>query len=380
MALFTSWEYLLFLTFSVLFFYLVNIRWRSIVLAFTGIVFYLMHAGIYVLLIIFEARAYFLAKHKKKYFFIVSLLLSISILVFFKYRFLFFGFFPESTWIFPLGISFFTFEFIHYLVDAHSGKIENPNLKDHFAFIFFFPTIIAGPIKRYQQFVPQISSSEFSWDNILTGTFRIVIGFVKKIAIADTLALLSDSLSDMPFVMNASPVDIAIRLVAFSFKIYMDFSAYSDIALGSAALFGIYLPENFNWPYLARNIGDFWKRWHISLTSWFMDYVYKPLGGSRVILSLTLLNVLIVMVLSGLWHGAGWNFLVWGLYHGFLLAGYHLYKHSGLPDFPLWIAIPLTFIAVTLGWVFFMAPLDIAVVIFAKLWNGFLDFIIFLLS
>jgi len=147
----------------------------------------------------------------------------------------------------------------------------------------------------------------------------------------------------------------------------MDFSAYSDIALGSAALFGIYLPENFNWPYLSRNIADFWKRWHISLTSWFIDYIYKPLGGSRKIISITILNVFIVMSISGLWHGASWNFLIWGLYHAFFLALYHFYKRFNMPSFPRIISVPLTFIIVTLGWTFFLAPWDVALLILTKI-------------
>jgi len=325
-----------------------------------------MNAGWFIFLIIAEARAYFLVKSKKRSFFILSILISVGLLVYFKYRFLFFDLAKENV-IIPLAISFFTFEFIHYLVDGYQGKIENPNLRDHFAFIFFFPTMVAGPIKRYQEFVPQIYSSSFSLENLLNGSFRILMGLVKKIVLADTLALFSDQLLSVQYIITASPLDIFIRILAYSFKIYLDFSGYSDIALGSAALFGIYLPENFKWPYLARNIADFWRRWHISLTSWFMDYVYKPLGGSYVNAVVTILNVMIVMSLSGLWHGAAVNFIIWGLYHGILLALYHIYKSLKLPSFPSWIAIPLTFLAVSLGWIFFFARISIAKIIILKL-------------
>ncbi|OGN32168.1 MAG: hypothetical protein A3J01_01455 [Candidatus Yanofskybacteria bacterium RIFCSPLOWO2_02_FULL_45_18] len=371
MVIFTSWEYLAFLALSVIIFYSVKHSWRPFVLALTGIIFYTYHAGLYVFLIILEARAYFLAKYKTRYLFFISIIISATILVYFKYKQLFFGFVQWDAFLptaaIPLGISFFTFEFIHYLVDGSKGKIDNPTLKDHFAFIFFFPSMIAGPIKRYQQFVPQISNAVFSLDNVFNGTFRIIIGFFKKIVIADTLALFSASLTNPQFVSAADPLDITLRLLAFSFKIYMDFSAYSDIALGSAALFGIYLPENFNWPYLSRNIADFWKRWHISLTSWFIDYIYKPLGGSRKIISITILNVFIVMSISGLWHGASWNFLIWGLYHAFFLALYHFYKRFNMPSFPRIISVPLTFIIVTLGWTFFLAPWDVALLILTKI-------------
>ncbi|MEK6947776.1 MAG: MBOAT family O-acyltransferase [Nanoarchaeota archaeon] len=367
MVLFTSWEYIIFLVVSVILFYLLNVSMRPVILAVSGIIFYTYYAGLFVFLIIFEARAYFLAKYRKKYFFVLSIILSLSILFYFKYKFLFFNIPKPDTWILPLGISFFTFEFIHYLVDGYKNEIPNPNLKDHFAFIFFFPSMIAGPIKRYQNFVPQIQASKFSMDNILNGTVRIILGFFKKIVIADTLAMFTDNLISKDFVLSADYWTILLLLIAFSFKIYMDFSAYSDIALGSAALFGIYLPENFNWPYLSMNIADFWRRWHISLTSWFMDYVYKPLGGSRKGILFTLLNVIIVMFFSGLWHGAAWNFIAWGLYHGFFLAFYHLYKYHNLPKWPKFISIPITFIVVTLGWIFFLAPLNLAFEIFKKL-------------
>ncbi|HLC86018.1 MAG TPA: MBOAT family O-acyltransferase [Candidatus Nanoarchaeia archaeon] len=366
MVLFTSWEYIIFLVFSVIAFYIVKKNFRPIVLVLLGIIFYFYYANLYVLLIIFEARAYFLVRHRTKRLFLLSILISVGLLVYFKYRFLFFGLIKNNLAI-PLGISFFTFEFIHYIVDGYKGKIENPNLKDHFAFIFFFPSMVAGPIKRYQEFVPQIYSSVFSWDNVLSGTLRIVVGFVKKIVIADTLALFSDNLINTDFLASASPEQVAFRLLAFSFKIYMDFSGYTDIALGSAMLFGIKLPENFNWPYLARNIAQFWRRWHMTLTRWFIDYVYKPLGGSKKSILFTLLNVLLVMALSGLWHGAAWNFLIWGLYHGFFLMLYHLYKYFELPRIPAIISIPLTFIVVTLGWAFFLAPFPIAKVILLKL-------------
>lgn len=353
MVLFTSFGYLLFLALCVFLFYIVKKEHRSLILVTTGIIFYAYYAGWYFLLIFAEARAYFLAKYRNKYLFISSIIVSISILVYFKYNNLFLGSFHFPKYAAPLGISFFTFEFIHYLVDAYHGKIENPVLKDHLAFIFFFPTMLAGPIKRYQQFVPQILDSMFNWDNILLGSLRILIGFFKKIVLADTFALIAENLSNHGFILNAKPIDLALRLLAFGFQIYFDFSAYSDVALGSAKLFGIIIPENFNWPYLAENIADFWRRWHISLMSWFRDYVYKPLGGSREGIYITIFNVLIVMHISGLWHGSGLNFLLWGAYHGIFLAGHHIYKKIGLPTWPRLISTPITFLIVTLGWAFF---------------------------
>ncbi|MBI2671990.1 MBOAT family protein [Candidatus Woesearchaeota archaeon] len=353
MVLFTSFGYILFLAFCVFLFYIVKKEYRALILAATGMIFYAYYAGWYVLLIFAEARAYFLAKYKNRYLFIFSIIISIFLLVYFKYNNLLLGRFNFPKYAIPLGISFFTFEFIHYLVDAYKGKIENPVLKDHLAFVFFFPTMLAGPIKRYQEFVPQILTSVFHWDNILSGILRILIGFFKKIVLADTFAMLTGNLVYHEFILSAEPIDLALRLLAFGFQIYFDFSAYSDVALGSAKLFGIIIPENFNWPYLARNIADFWRRWHISLMSWFRDYLYKPLGGSREGIHITIFNVLIVMHISGLWHGSGLNFLLWGSYHGIFLALYQIYKKIGLPTWPRVISIPLTFLIVNLGWAFF---------------------------
>ncbi len=353
MVLFTNFEYILFLALCVFLFYKVKYEHRSLFLFTSGLIFYTYYAGWYFLLILAEARAYFLAKYKNKYFFVISIIISVSILAYFKNSSLLLpaDYFPQLA--IPLGISFFTFEFIHYLTDAHKGKIENPNLKDHLAFVFFFPTMLAGPIKRYQQFVPQILTSEFNLDNILAGILRILIGFFKKIVLADTLALLTENLVHREFILSLDPIDLALRLLAFGFQIYLDFSAYSDVALGSAKLFGITIPENFNWPYFARNAADFWRRWHISLMSWFRDYVYKPLGGSREGIFVTIVNILIIMHISGIWHGSGLNYLLWGSYHGIFLVIYHVYKKINLPEWPRIISIPLTFLIVNLGWAFF---------------------------
>ncbi len=353
MVLFTNVEYILFLSLCVFLFYIIKYEHRALLLAITGIIFYSYYAGWYVLLMLAEARAYFLAKYRNKYFFVLSIVLSVSFLAYFKYNNLLLGKFNFPKYTIPLGISFFTFEFIHYLVDAYQGKIENPDLKDHLAFVFFFPTMLAGPIKRYQEFVPQIKNSIFDWENILLGILRIVIGFFKKIVLADTFALFTENLSHHEFILNSYPIDLAFALLAFGFQIYFDFSAYSDVAIGSARLFGIIIPENFNWPYLAKNIADFWRRWHISLMSWFRDYLYKPLGGSREGIVITIFNVLIVMHISGLWHGSGLNFLLWGSYHGVFLAVYHIYKKIGLPTWPRLISTPITFVIVNLGWAFF---------------------------
>jgi len=227
----------------------------------------------------------------------------------------------------PLGISFFTFEFIHYAVDRYRGKTEAGSFAEYLAFILFFPTMVAGPIKRYQDFRPKLLSPSRAWsEDWQQGITRILSGLAKKFAIADFLTCLTDHLNRAD-IAQAKRWVLPIWLLAFGFKIYFDFSAYSDIAIGSARLFGIKVPENFDWPYLRTNIAEFWKHWHMSLYRWLVDYVFVPLGGSRVAQPRIYLNILITMFLSGLWHGAGLNFIVWGLWHGMLLVVHRWWKN-----------------------------------------------------
>jgi alginate O-acetyltransferase complex protein AlgI len=275
----------------------------------------------------------------------------------------------------PLAISFFTFEFVHYVVDARKGTLPPHRLEDFLAFMLFFPTMVAGPIKRFQDFQPQIARARASAADINDGITRIVVGLAKKIVVADTIAPLTTPLLSNAGVGEASSLQLLVALLAFAVKIYMDFSGYSDIAIGSARLFGIHVPENFAWPYLRRNVAQFWRHWHMSLTSWITDYVYKPLGGNRRGLALTAVNVVLAMAVSGLWHGAQWHFLAWGLYHGVLLALFRLWdggikplllaRAAVLRDGPFAHALAgagaaagtaLTFALVTLGWGLFVMP------------------------
>jgi alginate O-acetyltransferase complex protein AlgI len=215
----------------------------------------------------------------------------------------------------PLGISFFTFEFVHYLVDVRHGSPPIRRPADFLAFALFWPTMVAGPIKRYQQFVPSLHDALVrpTPPDATIGLARVAIGFTKKWA-ADNLT---------GWIEFAEPHFAAqtrgfrwLFVVALSFRILLDFSGYSDMAIGFARMMGIVVPENFNWPYLARTPIEFWQRWHISLSLWIRDYIYIPLGGNRFGLPRRILNALTAMALCGLWHGPDWNFVVWGLYHG----------------------------------------------------------------
>ncbi len=275
----------------------------------------------------------------------------------------------------PLGISFFTFEFLHYAWDRYRGKTETGTLGEYMAFILFFPTMVAGPIKRYQDFLPKLRAVSSEWlVDWHRGITRILTGLVKKFAIADLLTAYTNHLN-IADISVANRAILPLWLLAYGLKIYTDFSAYSDIAIGSARLFGIRVPENFDWPYLQTNITDFWRQWHMSLSSWLLDYIYIPLGGSRVSVPRICVNLLVTMFISGLWHGAGYNFILWGLLHGFMLAVHRWWRHR--PD-----AIPstsrvvhfgcglFTFVCVNLAWAFFCMDLRTALFFFTKLIRG----------
>lgn len=216
----------------------------------------------------------------------------------------------------PLGVSFFVFEFVHYLMEVRRGGEPIRSPLKFVLFSIFFPSLVAGPIKRYPQFIAALDegTQRFSIDDLSAGLGRIGLGFFKKVVIADNLTAMIEQYQPV-----FGELELGARWLIFTaiaFRILLDFSGYTDIAIGFARLLGVKLPENFAWPYLARNLQDFWQRWHISLSSWIRDYIYIPLGGSRHGNFRRVLNGLIAFALCGLWHGPAWNFVVWGIYHG----------------------------------------------------------------
>jgi alginate O-acetyltransferase complex protein AlgI len=275
----------------------------------------------------------------------------------------------------PLGISFFTFEFIHYAVDRYKGKAEKGGFWEYFAFILFFPTMVAGPIKRFQDFIPKLRGETASWaSDWERGITRILSGLAKKLGVADVMTAFTGNLHAATIQAAHRPA-LLLYLFAYGVQIYFDFSGYSDIAIGSARLIGIRVPENFDWPYLQENISKFWQHWHMSLTRWLIDYIYIPLGGSRVALPRIMANLLITFLVSGIWHGAGLNFIAWGLWHGLLLCILRLYRTlrpepilpPAIGRFAAWAA---TFCAVNLGWAFFCMDLPTATLFFRRLLVG----------
>jgi D-alanyl-lipoteichoic acid acyltransferase DltB (MBOAT superfamily) len=312
------------------------------------------------------------APGRRRLFLLLSVAVNLGLLGFFKYtNFLRDTALALAGWpagealaiVLPPGISFYTFQTMSYTIDVYRRQLAPARSFTRFLlFVSFFPQLVAGPIERAGHLLgqfEQVVRARFSADNFLTGARMIAWGIFKKVCVADPCARLVDG-------VYAAPADfdgwsVVVATYAFTLQIYFDFSAYSEIARGSARLLGVDLMRNFDQPYLARDISEFWRRWHISLSTWFRDYVYLPLGGSRGGRAATLRNLVVTMFLSGLWHGAAWNFVLWGLYHGALLLVHALVRGAGwwrrlgarLGRAGEALAWALTFQCVVFGWVLF---------------------------
>ncbi len=395
--LFNSLQYLVFLPTVFLLFWLLPHRARVPLLLVASYVFYMTWRPIYGLLILGLTVANWLlvnriekSADKKKVWVGVTVAVNLITLAVFKY--LNFGLDtikdglalagvnwhePHLHILLPLGISFFVFEFIHYAVEVYRGKPVVKSLIDFGLFASFFPTQIAGPIKRYQDFIPQLSiPAKFKWEYVDEGMQMILMGLGKKVLIADNLAMVVQAGFSHP--ENFSSLDLWLITYAFAFQIFFDFSGYTDIARGSAMLFGYKVPINFNLPYIAANVSEFWHRWHISLSTWLRDYLYIPMGGSRGGKWLNYKNLFLTMALGGLWHGAAMHYLAWGAYQGALLILHKEYSKglekvgiaSKLLSSKLYhiASVVITFHIVCLGWVLFRADdLNIAGKILLKL-------------
>jgi alginate O-acetyltransferase complex protein AlgI len=268
---------------------------------------------------------------------------------------------PGPNVILPLGVSFFTFTQIAYLVDCHKGLVRERSLTNYALFVTFFPHLIAGPVLHHKDMMPQFNRAwnlSPRWSNFSAGITIFAIGLAKKVLIGDSLAPFSAELFDS----KETPTLLFSWVYAFSYamQLYFDFSGYSDMAIGLARLFGIRMPLNFASPYKARDISDFWRRWHISLSVFLRDYLYIALGGNRHGSTRRYFNLFMTMFLGGLWHGAAWSFALWGALHGFYLILFHgwsaLRKKIGLPALPNVVAWGLTFLAVVIAWVYFRSP------------------------
>ena len=258
----------------------------------------------------------------------------------------------------PVGISFYTFQSMAYTIDVYRGNIKpERNLLVFASYVAFFPQLVAGPIERASNLIPQFYQQFMvNYDRIISGLRQILWGAFKKVVIADRLSVYVNAVYNN--ITDHTGLTLIIATVFFAFQIYCDFSGYSDIAIGTARIMGFDLMDNFRQPYFSRSVREFWRRWHISLSTWFRDYVYIPLGGNRVRFSRNLSNLMIVFVVSGLWHGANWTFLIWGTLHGLyivmevVIGRYVHFKRRVLTD---GMATVLTFVFVTVAWIFFRA-------------------------
>lgn len=331
----------------------------------------------------------------RKFISISNILLNLGILFFFKY----YNFFVDSftaafslvgidlhvqtlNIILPVGISFYTFQALSYSIDVYRRKIEPTNdMVAFFAYIGFFPLLVAGPIERATNLLPQFYKKRvFCYDQAADGLRQILWGLFKKIVIADNCASYVSMAFDNPQTQTGST--LLLGAIFFTFQIYGDFSGYSDIAIGTARLFGINAMRNFAFPYFSRDIAEFWRRWHISLTTWFRDYVYIPLGGSRGTKWQVIRNTLIIFTISGFWHGANWTFIAWGVFHALLFMPLILLNKNRkntnivaenrlLPNIKEIVQMGTTFFLVVIGWIFFRADsMTIAVNYLMNMFNG----------
>lgn len=386
---FTTWLYGLFLAGTFLIYWLLPLKWRSYFLLVASALFLAYSFPLHVLLLLVVSTLVFLAAarlEKRRFLLTVSILLVVGILAYYKYQ----GLLAElshklAAWLpgvpplqvpqllVPLGISFFTFKLLHYLIESYRGDRPQGSYRQFLLYIFFFPILPSGPIERWPNFLGQDREiAGFRWEYLTEGTQRLLTGLFKKLVIADIAALYAANLHSAGLGGRA----YWIAAYAYAIQIYFDFSGYSDIAIGSARLFGYKIMENFNNPYFKRNISLFWKNWHISLTSWFTDYVFIPLGGSRVPFGRIIFNTMVVMALTGLWHGAALHFMVWGLYHGAGLIVLRIYNKSVGSRLPAgWresrvltlVSILLTFHFVVIGWIFFAADFSQSLYVIRKM-------------
>lgn len=352
-------------------YFIVPRKAKNIVLLIFSLFFYAWGEPVYILLMMFSiCMDFFLGlwlervrqnRERAKKVLVLAVVLNVALLAFFKYADFFVDNLNAVTGLaipslnipLPIGISFYTFQAMSYLIDLYRGDVPvQRSIVAFGTYVSLFPQLIAGPIVRMRTVVGELADRRESFDDFSIGVKRFVAGLGKKVLIANTLGEVWSQVSAME--PDGLPVLTAwIGVLAYTFQIYFDFSGYSDMAIGLGRMFGFHFLENFDYPYISKNITEFWRRWHISLSSWFKEYVYIPLGGNRKGLSKQIRNILIVWLLTGFWHGASWNFVVWGLYFGVLLILEKLFLLRLLQKLPSFFQHAYTMLLVVLGWAVF---------------------------
>jgi alginate O-acetyltransferase complex protein AlgI len=384
---FNSIQFLIFFAIVITIYFLISPKRRWILLLVASAYFYMSFIPVYILILVLlilidYLSAIFIEKStgkKRKLLLLISILSTCMVLFIFKY----FNFFNANLtelakflhWnysiaslsiILPIGLSFHTFQSLGYVIDVYLGKQKaEKHLGIYAVYVLFFPQLVAGPIERAANLLPQFKEKHiFEYDRVVWGLKMMLAGFFLKIVIADRLAMLVNTVYNNP--TNYTGIPLILATVFFAFQIYCDFMGYSLIALGSAKVMGITLMRNFRRPYFSKSISEFWTRWHISLSTWFKDYIYIPLGGNRVTKYRLYCNILIVFTISGLWHGANWTFIIWGILHGSYLVfsattqefRKKITEFIGLNKFPRFhnlLKMIIVFILVNIGWIFFRA-------------------------
>jgi len=397
--LFNSLEFAIFYIITTILYFLFPFRFKWLLLLVASCYFYMAFVPIYILILGFTIVIdYFAGVYieksfgkKRKMLLIISLIANIGILVFFKYfnfinlniTELFTNFdyknpIPYLTILLPIGLSFHTFQAMSYTIEVYRG---NQKAERHFGiyslYVMFYPQLVAGPIERPQNLLYQFHKKhQFDYGTMTSGLKLMAWGLFKKVVIADRLAVVVNQVFSSPD--NYNSLSLIIATIFFTFQIYCDFSGYSDMAIGAARTMGFKLMRNFDMPYQSKSIDEFWKKWHISLSTWFKDYLYIPLGGNRVKIPRWYFNLFIVFLVSGLWHGANWTFIVWGALHGFYLVfglitknfRLRLLKAIGLGNLSF-LSVMSTFTLVSFAWIFFRAPnITDAFYIIKKIWLG----------
>lgn len=357
----------------IVYFIMPSIKYRNLVLLIFSFIFYAWGEPVYIILMIISIIndyihalqiSYFKKKRNMmgaKIALISSIIINLSLLIIFKYldfiiiniNKVFVMDLNTLNLVLPIGISFYTFQTMSYTIDVYRSKVDvQKNIITLGTYVALFPQLIAGPIVRYKTIEKELVNRSTSWEDVYTGISRFIIGLGKKVLIANPVGLIADSI----FELGTNDLGFVIAwtgIIAYTLQIYYDFSGYSDMAIGLGKIFGFNYLENFRYPYVAQSITEFWRRWHISLGTWFRDYVYIPLGGNRVKASRWFLNIFIVWFLTGLWHGSSWNFIVWGLYYGVILIIEKKLSLNVNIRLPQVIKHLYTILIVMLGWVIF---------------------------